>query len=210
MIIQDSMVGELNLLNEDINMFREIVISNSNLKGMVLTKYPLKIRSYSSNPIIGFGLKDKSKDDQNLKSIYNQFKQIAKANGDIDSMSRFKSLEHERMIKVKRLGFDSLLLTLNWLSNNHGKSWIRSVIFTLITAFVFFKLYLMNVGQIITPPDIYKYYVQFITSYPKLELDRFGDANSSWNVNLVIWFARIFISYGIYQTVSSFRKYGKE
>lgn len=207
--IQDSIVGNLNLLNEDLNVFEEIVISNSNLKGMVLSIYPNKIHSFSSNPKVGYGLKDKTKNNQNLKNIYNQLKQVAKSNGDIDHMNKYKSLELKKLIKTKRISFDSILLLLNWISNNNGQSWIRGVLFTLIIAFLFFVLYLKSLGLNLDLGAQIKDYVLFVSSFPKLQLEKFSELNKLWNVSLIIWIARIFISYGIYQTVAAFRKYGK-
>jgi hypothetical protein len=61
LVIQDSIVGNFNLLNEDLNMFSEIVIANSNLKGIDISIYPKKIRSFSSNPKVGYGIKDKQR-----------------------------------------------------------------------------------------------------------------------------------------------------
>ena len=207
--IQDSIVGNLNLLNEDLNVFEEIVISNSNLKGIVLSIYPETIRSYSSNPKVGYGLKNKTKNNQNLKNIYNQLKQVAKSNGDIDHMNKYKSLELKKMIKTKKISFDSILLLLNWISNNNGQSWIRGVLFTLIIAFLLFILYLKNLGLTFDLNNHFKDYVVFISSFPKLQLEKFSELNKLWNVSFVIWISRMFISYGIYQTVAAFRKYGK-
>lgn len=209
LVIQDSIVGNFNLLNEDLNMFSEIVIANSNLKGINISIYPKKIRSFSSNPKVGYGINDKSKNNQNLKNVYNQLKQVAKSNGDIDPMNKYKSLELGKLIKTKKISFDSILLLLNWISNNNGQSWFRGVLFTLIIAFLFFLLYLKNLGIPINLNEHYKDYISFISSFPKLQLEKFSQLNKLWNVSLIIWLSRIFISYGIYQTVSAFRKYGK-
>lgn len=207
--IQNSIIGNFNLLNEDLNIFQEIVISNSNLKGLILSIYPKKIRSYSYDPKIGYGLEDKSKNNQNLKNIYNQLKQVAKSNGDIDHMNKYKSLELRKLIKTKRFGFDSILLFLNWISNNNGQSWTRGVLFTLIVAFMFFLLYIYSLGIELDLKNQYKDYILYISSFPKLELEKHLDMNRCWNVSLIIWISRILISYGIYQTVAAFRKYGK-
>lgn len=207
--IQDSIIGNFNLLNENLNIFKEIVISNSNLKGLILSIFPKKIRSYSSDPRIGYGLVDKSKNDQNLKNIYNQLKQVAMSNGDIDHMNKYKSLELRKLIKMKGISFDSVLLYLNWISNNNGQSWTRGILFTLIVAFIFFIIYIKSLGVEFELNNQYKNYILFISSFPKLQLEKYSQFNNIWYVSLIIWIARIFISYGIYQTVAAFRKYGK-
>ncbi|WP_417443402.1 hypothetical protein [Joostella sp.] len=210
LVIQDSIMGNFNLLNEDLNMFNELIIANSNLKGIEISIYPKKIRSFSSNPKIGYGIKNKSKNNQNLKNVYNQLKQIAKSNGDIDPMNKYKSLELRKLNKTKRISFDSILLLLNWVSNNNGQSWFRGVLFTLIVAFLFFLLYLNNLGVPININEHYKDYISFISSFPKLQLEKYSELNKLWNVSLVIWLSRVFVSYGVYQTISAFRKYGKD
>lgn len=207
--IQDSIIGNLNLLNENLNVFEEIVISNSHLKGMILSIYPNKIHSFSSNPMVGYGIKDKTKNNQNLKNIYNQLKQVAKSNGDIDHMNKYRSLELKKLIKTKSISFDSILLLLNWISNNNGQSWIRGVLFTLIIALLFFTAYLKSLGLDLDLSTHFKDYILFISSFPKLQLEKFSELNKLWNISLIIWLSRIFISYGIFQTVAAFRKYGK-
>lgn len=207
--IDSSVSGKLNFINTNINNFSEIVIANSNIDGINLSRYPNKILSYSNNPKVGYGIKNKSKNIINLKHIYNQLKQVAKKNGDIETASKYQSLEYKQLLLSKTISWDSFLLALNWLSNNNGKSWFRGVLFTAGISFLFFYLYL----TVLCISFDYKLhltdYVLFFTSFPKLQLDKYSESNSFWQVSLVIWLARIFISYGIYQTVSAFRKYGK-
>ncbi|WP_196888731.1 hypothetical protein [Aureivirga sp. CE67] len=207
LVIQDSIVGNLNFFNEDINYFEEIIISNSNLKGLILNKYPKKIRSYSSNPLKGYGSKKYS--NRNLKNIYSQLKIIAKTNGDIDHMNKFKSLEFKKMVIIKSLSFDSIILFLNWISNNNGNSWFRGVLFTLSIGYLFFSLYINNLNLNLSQNTLIENYILFISSFPKLELEKYSELNKQWDVSLIIWISRIFISYGIYQTITAFRKYGK-
>lgn len=207
--IHNSNSGQLNLINTDINKFKEVVIANSNIEGFETTNYPNNILSFSSDPKVGYGLSDKSKSRENLKSVYNQLKQIAKRKGDIHTAYKYQSLEYKQLLFSKRFGFDSILLFLNWISNGNGKSWSRGILFTLTIAFFFYWSYLSVLGRTLNANDWWKEYVLFISSFPKLTLEKYAYANSEWLVSLIIWLARIFISYGIYQTVAAFRKYGK-
>lgn len=206
--IHNSNSGHLKLVNADISKFNEVVIADSNIEGLETTKYPKNIRSYSSNPKVGYGLSNKSRNNSNLKNIYNQLKQIAKNKGDTQALYKYQSMEHEKLLLSKRLGFDSILLSLNWLSNRNGKSWSRGVLFTLIISFLFYLAYSYSIESDFDKESL-KDYVLFISSFPKLSLDKFKEFDSVWYVSLIIWLSRIFISYGIYQTVSAFRKYGK-
>lgn len=208
--IQDSISGELNFINTDVNKFREIVIANSNIEKVNFVDYPKRICSYSSDPRVGYGIEDRSKNRDNLKSIYNQLKQIAKRKGDIDASIKYQSLEYKQLLLSKTIiSFDKLLLLLNWTSNNYGKSWFRGILFTFTISFSLFLLYINNLEVSHENINYFEDYVLFFTSFPKLQLERFSELNNSWNVSLIIWLSRIFISYGIYQTVAAFRKYGK-
>jgi hypothetical protein len=111
------------------------------------------------------------------------------------------------LLLSKKLSFDSLLLFLNLISNNNGRSWFQGIIFTLGVGLLFFTLYLNTLGISFAAGSCYQDYVLFITSFPKLQIESYY--NESWITQLVIWLGRIFISYGIYQTIASFRKYGK-
>jgi hypothetical protein len=206
-VIQDSISGNLNFLNSDINIFHEIIIANSNIDGANFSKYPLKILSYSKSPQAGYGIENKSSHIHNSKNVYNQLKKNARLKGDIDSANRFESLEHKQLLLSKKISFDSLLLFLNLISNNNGRSWFQGILFTLIIGWLFFILYLKTIGINFSAIDCYQDYVLFITSFPKLALESYY--NNRWETQLVLWFSRIFISYGIYQTIASFRKYGK-
>ncbi|WP_452600799.1 hypothetical protein [Pontimicrobium sp. MEBiC06410] len=207
--IQNSVSGKLNFINTNINTFKEIVIADSNIENTNFTKYPKKILSYSSNPKVGYGLSDKSKNKSNLKSIYNQLKQIAKKKGDIDIANKYQSLEYKQLLLSKRISSDTFLLFLNWISNNNGRSWFRGVLFTFSIGFIFFNFYLYVLGLSFNYNEHLKEFIIFFTSFPKLQLDKYAELNGIWQASLIIWLSRIFISYGIYQTVSAFRKYGK-
>jgi len=83
------------------------------------------------------------------------------------------------------------------------------VIFTLVVALLFFLVYVKSLNIALSIDHLFKDYILFITSFPKLSLDKYSTFNSIWYVSLIIWLSRIFITYGIYQTVAAFRKYGK-
>ncbi|WP_338359837.1 hypothetical protein [Yeosuana marina] len=207
--IQEANAGDIYFTNTDINCFDEIVIANSNIEKINFKSYPNKVLSFSSNPKVGYGIKDKSKDASNLKDVFNQLKQIAKRKGDVHIANKYQSLEHKQLLKSKLFGFDSILLFLNLISNKNGKSWSRGVLFTLVTAFLFYWIYISVLGLNINRADTWKEYILYISSFPKLSVGKYESLNSKWSVSLVIWLSRIFISYGIYQTVAAFRKYGK-
>jgi len=208
-VIQNSAAGNLEFLNVNFKKFNEIVISDSNIDKTSFSSYPFKIRSYSSNPKVGYGIENKSLSKSNLKNVYNQLKKVAKNKGNIDVANKYQSLEYKYLFFEKSWGFDKLLLFFNFISNNHGRYWFQGVVFTLSVGLLCFYQYYTFFESGFTFNELLKEYVIFISSFPKLELEKYSEIPKTWDVSLIIWISRIFISYGIYQTIAAFRKYGK-
>lgn len=101
------------------------------------------------------------------------------------------------------------MLLLNWISNNNGKSWFRGVAFTLLVGLTGFYFYgrVLDIKMVL--PDFFQKYIVFISSFPKLGLKEYSELPDTWDLSLVVWLTRIFISYGVFQTIAAFRKYGK-
>lgn len=110
------------------------------------------------------------------------------------------------------------LLYLNRISNSFGMSWGRGVLFTCVTALLFFIL--INYQGMPAPfseniPNgetcfgyLWEnylnmfYLLDFKEKFSKgIILNPFGET--------LFFVSKIFVSYGIYQTISAFRKYGK-
>ena len=116
------------------------------------------------------------------------------------------------------------LLYLNRISNSFGMSWGRGVFFTCVTACAFFIL--INTVGIKSSPlfvwgwngwdgfgDVWKYYLNMF--YLLDFKEKFKDILTGESIKLnalgdtLFFVSKIFVSYGIYQTISAFRKYGK-
>jgi hypothetical protein len=127
-----------------------------------------------------------------------------------------------------------ILLRLNKLSNRHGNDWWRAVIFTLACWIGFYLLFL-SIARI----DIIYLWLNGQTVDYTFKLDISNAFKFLWSINLTdiinpyinnlktnslndirYWFqiaaavliliiGKISIAYGIYQTISAFRKYGK-
>lgn len=109
-----------------------------------------------------------------------------------------------------------LILILNYLSNNHGRSYLRAIIFTLSIGFVFFYFSLMATEnyyfsfQNMTKETFFesvKYYFNFMIPTHKVEYLE----NEQPKTFFYIWdfIGRAFVSYGILQTIQAFRKFKK-
>ena len=103
------------------------------------------------------------------------------------------------------------ILSLNGLSNWFGLSYVLGIIFTVSIASFFFNLALSHIGYFEFTWDYtawqWEYFVQFLNPTHRFDYMKAIDPNpKKW---FFIWdfIGRIFISYGIYQTIQAFRKY---
>ncbi|MGV3596926.1 MAG: pentapeptide repeat-containing protein [Bacteroidota bacterium] len=224
-VISESNVGKMELLNTNLKLFAEVIIVNSNVSEIVLSNsvLPEIIQIASENPRIGYGPSKEILLEwwSFYRETYRQLKIASEKQGNRNQALRYKAKEFYYLRKELDFGWDKILLYLNYISNNHGISWSRSVLFTLLTAFVFFILY----NQ--TLPDKYFYwtfdttvketyqafltglsgYVDFLLSFPRIVVNEEKQLRVSSKLTILL--ARIFMGYGIYQTISAFRKYGK-
>jgi hypothetical protein len=130
--------------------------------------------------------------------------------------------ELKNKIKEKGLTFkdwrgylsELLILFLNKKSNNFGLSWVRGIVFTSIVSVIFLFAFMSLVWiqwefqpNFITIGDTIKAFLQFI-NVTNWEYEPFGIEDYNW-AYVPLFIGRIFIGYGIYQTIQAFRKYGK-
>jgi len=147
--------------------------------------------------------------------------------------------EEMRLLKKERqdknLGFD-LLLYLNGISNNHGTEWKKGFIFTFCCWIGFYLLFLItsrvdDIFAFITGKKVtWVFSNDILNGVRYLWSLNFLDTLSVWvsqldfktvwwmvllkSIQLIIVFiifilGKIAIGYGIYQTITAFRKYGK-
>ena len=203
-VIQNSNVGKAEFINTDFKNFEEIIIANSNISSMIFSEFPYKITSFTKNPRIGYGIKNKKDNNANLRSVYNQLKKVAITMGDIDTGNKYQSLEYKHLFRQKGfLNIDKILLGLNYLSNDNGYSWFRGIIFTMTIFVLSFYSFTFFSGD----SNTFSNFIIYMTSFPKLIIKDSDSIN--WKLELVKWVSRIFIGYGLYQTIAAFRKYGK-
>lgn len=111
---------------------------------------------------------------------------------------------------------DNIILLFNKHSNNFGTSWVNGVVFTLL--FTFITLSLMagfsdSVILTLNERGVYNYFESFLYI---LNISPFNNDNTNYLFSdmgiltkITFFIGRIFIGYGIYQTIQAFRKYGK-
>lgn len=108
-----------------------------------------------------------------------------------------------------------LTLWANKLSSNHGTRWVQAVTFTIIVTAAFYTLYLITLC--VLPfcscgyPDLTstKIAVGFFEFFLLNHKFGFLGIEENWLSSFFDIFGRIFIGYGIYQTIQAFRKHGR-
>jgi len=127
---------------------------------------------------------------------------------------------YEQNLTFKNHFGEKFMLWINRISTNHGLNWIRGVLFTVFTAVLFYILYLIvlpirpfRFGWVSwesffkASNNTVEYFLKFLLVTHDFDFMQQFSPNS---INYFLDFiSKIFISYGIYQTVQAFRKYGK-
>lgn len=206
--------GLLNL--QGVNFEKNSYFYNSILKELDLNK------SVIDKGVFFLGSKIKKSNRETYRIIKNEFN---KQNNHIESLnyhqremySYFKELILELIPKKNKSILNNLgsflssinnlvILFLSFISNFFGLSWIFGVIFTFISTYLMYKLYISSLifeGTI----SFWQYYPQFLS--PIHKFDFIENSKFTEYSHLIDFFSRIVSSFGFYQTVQAFRKYGK-
>lgn len=163
-------------------------------------------------------------------AICHQFKKIHENQGDVVGASVFHArsmhyqhkllwwkLRNEKhsVVKTSAIFFDGIAFELNRLSNNHGESWSRALLFTVTCAGLFFVAslwgltYWGNWG--IVKASLHKLPGFMLPTHTLLHLSE-NVAEYKPNTWYAIWdfIGRIFMGYGFFQLIAAFRRHGKK
>ncbi len=162
--------------------------------------------------------------DKNKRETFRILKYQSSSQGDIIYSLTFSALEiksyqdslHRDIYKKKKWwkSQDYIILILNNISNKHGKSWSRGILFTLGAGLIFFYLSLLSTYKYnfgcpnLTRADLVSNFGNFFISlapthkFDYLEKEGLGPFFYMWD-----FIGRIFVAYGIYQTIQAFRKF---
>lgn len=201
--------GELSIFDIKLSDFKDIPDTNN-------------VEDYESN-VSENGIITRKNKRETYRIIKNQ---LTKQNNNIDSLKYYslevktysEQLKHEifKERKWRKSCQNYIILLLNELSNKHGASSWRGVKFTLIISVVFFNFALFSTGNFIFDiynfnysdlSEIFKYYFVFLL--PTHNPDFMQHENPSMFFYIWDFVGRVFISYGIYQTIQAFRKFKK-
>ncbi|WP_184158550.1 hypothetical protein [Flavobacterium nitrogenifigens] len=158
-------------------------------------------------------------DNCDLKTIRLIKNHLLKVENKIDYL-KYNAIEHNNLLRNSKLSVnDRILLNLNKQSNDFGNNWILGIKFTIKIGVQFFLLLLIVNSFVISRYPLYFNFKEEIASYSQILTEflkfifSFGFDNKEIQSNgflyLIFIASKIFIGYGIYQTISAFRKYGK-
>ncbi|MGM8362306.1 hypothetical protein ACSV4D_10360 [Flavobacterium sp. ARAG 55.4] len=142
-------------------------------------------------------------------------RELVNTHNQIDYL-RFKAYELNAYKKEKGKNWkDNLILFLNENSNYFGLDWTKGICFILKTSLMFYLLYLISfiIGikdSSYLPQSCEEFlviYIKFLNpvSFLKTPIE---EAESYFFPLLFLNLSKIFVSYGIYQTIQAFRKFG--
>ncbi|MGL5785760.1 MAG: hypothetical protein ACRCX4_02915, partial [Bacteroidales bacterium] len=206
-----SIIGSL--IAQDIKL-KELDLKNTSLIGKLVFNPSDTLNIFDSNII------------QNRETAY-LLKKGKQEEGDSISASHFKRKELQLYLKDCTSNFnpsklkECIVLFFNKISNDFGQSWVRGIIFTMLSAFIFFILinYIgldkdNRIFEITGRFEDLKCFGNIWVKYLKiLNVLNFNDKLEQFQFNAwgetLFFVSKIFVSYGIYQTVSAFRKFGK-
>jgi len=174
---------------------------------------------YETNKIKKVDVELTSNSLKSIRESYRRIKQEFRNNNNNIEALRFQ--EYEMVLYEKELKYeeqrktdDRIVLWLNKWSNNFGTSWVRGLKFTFIITLIFYLIFLLTISnQLYFKFDIegignwLKSFFEFL-NITTWNYKPFGIENYTWGY-IVLFIGRMFISYGYYQTIQAFRKYGK-
>lgn len=117
--------------------------------------------------------------------------------------------------------FEKLNLSLNSISNNFGRSWIRGIGFSISIGIIFFCLLLISTDRYVwgwptLEWNILPAYFKFMNPLRFIELEeifkntplesKIGLGSTSYFLDFM---GRIFLAYGFFQTIQAFRRFGR-
>ncbi|MCL1690019.1 hypothetical protein CMT57_15075 [Elizabethkingia anophelis] len=149
--------------------------------------------------------------------------QLLKTDNKIDYQT-YNVIEQNLLLTDINLNLnDKILLTLNKKSNYFGSSWIKGVRFTISLGLIGFNAMLLannfinsDYQYIINPlsdlpnasfQEMIREWLKFTFSFD-LRADKSYDSNGY--LLLIFYFFKIFIGYGVYQTIAAFRKHSNK
>lgn len=144
------------------------------------------------------------------------FRDAAIKNNDEVNIQKYTTALYDQILKEKANPLDKIMLWLNKCSNAYGMSWFRGVVFTLVVTLTLYFLlnYFGCENQYFVFDLKFRGFGEVCLGFFSL-MDIFGLADTGIELELtptgkcMLFVGRIFIAYGIWQTIYAFYKFKK-
>mgnify|MGYP001396096755 CR=1 FL=1 len=155
------------------------------------------------------------------QEAYRQLKYCAEDNKDKIQALIFKAYEidaYQHTLSWKKDFPDLLMLWLNKISNNHGLSWNRGLLFTILCGLLFYLIFYVCYDDLSYRMYFWGNFIKYIwlfngiddlIQFLKLPSHTLGDSLIRLLGSICYIIGKILVAYGIFQTISAFRKYVK-
>jgi hypothetical protein len=215
--MRNSSLGKVEFVNCDVSGFN-IAYSNSKLTDISI--------------IGGFTSTITAPDDDfniQMRQFSGQMKRVFESRGDTiaslgyhtsDMNYYYDSLKFkwERNAAAWQMNWEIVNLWLNKISTNHGSSWIRGLVSTLVALLIFFIWYTYALGFRLSAAqgswtaftDLLSYSIDFLNPVHKSDyIPEKLQIESNAYARIVEGISRVFIAYFAYQLIQAFRKHGR-
>lgn len=197
---QAIITGKINIHNSDLLNFADVVDINDNDSYRNAIEIDGVITRNNKRETYRI-LKKFAKED------YNQFKFLEYSK--LENEVYFKQLKAERFKRFNNY----FIFLLNKISNDHNMSWLIGVVFTTVVGFIFFYSALISTNCVEASWNInLELFIFYLGQYfnflsPLHSMDLFLYDYPNTGTIILDFFGRIFVGYGIYQTIQAFRKH---
>jgi hypothetical protein len=203
--ILNSIMGKWDIVNCNFEDIKMIIYSSKITDAFYTnTRFPKKLT-------VPEKIGDEENEHDILRDGYNQIKTLAYKQNDRKTYLHYQSSElssYFKSIFLKEKPLTQIQLIAMWLSNNYGTSWGRGVLFVGGLNLFFLMLYFSNLHFDPTHTNVITFCANYIDLL-LLSLIKKPDFMVGNRGTIIFGASRIFIAFGIYQTIAAFRKFGK-
>lgn len=216
LIAGPSNIGNMNIQGSDLSSFPLISFLDCSLFGLKYSNvkwFDPKILNLNNSETSDFWVKK--------QESYRQLKYCAEDNKDKIQALIFKAYEidaYQHTLNWKKDFPDLLMLWLNKISNNHGLSWSRGLLFTILCGLLFYLIFYVCYDDLSYRMYFWGNFIKYIwlfngiddlIQFLKLPSHTLGDSLIRLLGSICYIIGKILVAYGIFQTISAFRKYVK-
>jgi len=137
-----------------------------------------------------------------------------RATGNYYESQKLQAISYDALREVKAIPrSDRFILYINYFSNNHGLTIKRPVLACVLATPIFYVLYLMSLGKMHLSWridwNLVGYYFSFIDITHRTDFLVSRNEFTAWS-RFIDYINKLTMGFLIYQSIASFRKYGKK